>query len=363
MTSNRRIKVFKIMHFIIAMIIMSAASLLIVSCNGIENQDEELNSEKEEVRHVPNRMNVQQLLAIAVDKSFENSFKQQFATKGLVSGISPYQHVAGADNILHVSYPYDSIKICDVVKFSCAGVKSPLVQEACGDGELEVFIASFAMFLSAEEEKADVKSLNVDENILLNMMGGEPMIVFKSELGIYSCISNGGGLFDATGYSNPYTEFSSHKYLSDKALEKNMLFPIFQFIVILSEDGKVILKTTGVDEYHSTTVYNSEILLSNQQTVSPQELFSLVELGSNISEVSLQCEVTELNENYFTITASKDFNLERVYYDEYTGFFAGDKSATYADIAVGDVINVTFGKLYENYNPKSVVANKIFYPS
>jgi hypothetical protein len=360
MNSNRRIKAFEIMHFTIAMIIMSAASLFICSCNRNENPDEKLNNEKEEVQYVPNRTNVQQLLAIAVDKSFENGSKQQLPTKGLVSGKNHYQTVAGTDNVLHISYPYDCIKIYDVVKFSCAGVKSPLIEATCGDGELEVFIADFALFLNTEEEKADVKSSNADENTLQNMMGRESLIVFKSELGIYSCITNGGGVIDATDISlGYYSEFSSHKYLSDKALEKNMLYPIFQFIVT-SVNDKVSLETTCIDEY-ATTVYASEIPLSNQQTISSQELFSLVELSSNIPEVSLQCEVTELNENYFTVTAGKDFNLERVYYDEYTGFFIGDKSATYADIAVGDVINVSFGKLYENYNPKSMVANKIFY--
>ncbi|MDR1172720.1 MAG: hypothetical protein LBL24_09725 [Bacteroidales bacterium] len=364
MICNRRIKAFEFRYFIILWMIVPMVSLLIGSCSRTENQDEGLNSENEEASYVPNRMNAQQLLAIAVDKSFENSSKPQLPTKGLVSGMNRYQTVAGTDNILHISYPYDYIKIYDVVKFSCAGVKNPLVQEICGDGELEVFIAGFALFLSTEEEKADVKSSNVDESILRNMMTGrEPMIVFKSDLGIYSCIANSGGVIDATDIINSgyHIDFSSHKYLSDKALEKNFLYPIFEFIVT-SENGKVSLGTMGTDEDYSTTVYDSKIPLSNQQTVSPQELFSLVELSSNIPEVSLQCEVTELNENYFTVTAGKDFNLERVYYDEYTEFIIGGKTATDADIAVGNIINVTFGKLYENYNPKSVIANKISYP-
>jgi hypothetical protein len=357
MNNNRKIKVFGIMHFIMAMILI--VSLFVVSCNRNENPAEELSNENEKVQYVPNRTNVQQLLAIAVDKSFENGLKQQLPTKGSVPDMSRYQADAGTDNVLHVSYPYDSIKICDVVKFSCDGVKSPLLQAICGDGKIEVFIASFALYLNAGKREVDVKSSNADENILRSMIGGEPMIVFKSELGIYSCIANSGGVIDATDISSGYyTEFSSHKYLSDKALEKNFIYPVFQFIV-KSENGKVSLKTAGVDEYHSTTVYDSEIPLSNQQTVSPQELFSLVELGSNIPEVSLPCEVTELNENYFTVSAGKDFNLEKVYYDEYTEFFIGDKNVTSADIAVGDVINVSFSKLYGNYNPKSVIANKV----
>ncbi|MDR1155497.1 MAG: hypothetical protein LBL04_12400, partial [Bacteroidales bacterium] len=141
MIRNRRIKAFEIRNFIMTLMIMSVVSLLIVSCSRTENQDElngeneelngeneELNSENEAAPHVPNRMNVQQLLAIAVDKSFENGFKQPFSTKGLVSDMNRYQPVAGTDHILRVSYPYDYIKIYDVAKFSCAGVKSPLVE-------------------------------------------------------------------------------------------------------------------------------------------------------------------------------------------------------------------------------------------
>jgi hypothetical protein len=353
MICNRRIKAFEFRSFIILWMIVPMVSLLIGSCSRTENQDEGLNSENEEAPYVPNRTNVQQLLAIAVNKSFENGFNQPVSTKAFVSDMSRYQPVAGEDHVLHISYPYDYIKIYDVVRFSCAGVKSPLVEAICGDGEIEVLIADFALFVNPEEADADA-----DEN----MMIGEPMIVFKSELGIYSCIANGGGLTDATDISSDYyTEFSSHKYLSDKALEKEFIYPVFQFIVKY-ENGKVTLKTTGTNEEYSTTVYADEIPLSNQQAVSPQELFSLVELGSNIPEASLQCEVTELNENYFTVKTGSDFNLESVYYDEYTEFIIGGKTATDADIAVGNIINVTFGKLYENYNPKSVIANGISYP-
>jgi hypothetical protein len=368
MNRSKRIKVFEIMHFIIAMILVSVVSLSIESCNKNENQDEKLNNESEEVQYVPNRTNVQQLLAIAVDKSFENSFNQQPSTKGFVSDQGRYQLVAETDNPLHVSYPYDYIKIYDAVKFSCDGVISPVVEEICGNGKLEVYIASFALFngleeKEAEEEKeakektADVNSSNVDGDLLDKVMMGEPMIVFKSELGIYSCISNGTGVVDqTTDMNNNYIEFSSHKYLSDKALEKNLVYPLFQFRMRYM-DGKVTLRTTGWDG--TLTIYADNIPLYNQQTVSPKELFSLVKLSSNIPEISLQCEVTELHENYFTVKTGNESNLETVYYDEYTGFFVGGNSATYADIAVGDVIDVTFGKLYESYNPKSIIANKI----
>jgi hypothetical protein len=364
MTSNGRIKVFEIMHFIRAMVIILGASLFIESCNKneIENKNEERNSENEEVQYVPNRISVQQLLAIAVDRSFENNFQQQPSTKGSVRDINKYRTVAETNEpILHISYPFDSIQINKVVKFSCEGVKSPIVEAICGDGEFEVFIASFFLFINTEteekEEVVEVKSSNINGDILRNVMIGEPMIVFKSELGIYSCIGNSGGVIDMTDYSAGfYTEFSSHKYLSDKALEKDGSYPVFQFIVTSTKDGSVTLKTTSIEP--ALTVLADAIPLSNMQTVNAQEIFNLVKL-SNIPEASFQCEITGLYENYFTVKTDEDSNIETVCYDEYTKFYIGDRNATYTDIAEGDIITVTYGKLYKNYNPKSVIANKI----
>jgi hypothetical protein len=147
MISNRRIEVFDTMRFIMVMILMMGLSLFVESCSKNENQDE--NPDNEKVQSVPNRTSVQQLLAIAVDKSFENNVNKQPSTKNLFR-----QPVAETDNqVLHISYPYDYIKIYDVVKFSCAGVKSPIVQAICGDGEIEVYLASFALFKETDEEK------------------------------------------------------------------------------------------------------------------------------------------------------------------------------------------------------------------
>jgi hypothetical protein len=67
-----------------------------------------------------------------------------------------------------------------------------------------------------------------------------------------------------------------------------------------------------------------------------------------------------LFENYFTVKTDSDSNIEIVYYDEYTGFFIENEDATSADIHVGDIITVIYSKLYESYNPKSIIANKIF---
>jgi hypothetical protein len=333
--------------------------LFIESCNRIENQDEELNND-EVLQYVPHKRNIQQLLAIAVDKSFENSLKRQPSVKGYISDVNKYELVAETNSYEHISYPYDYVKIYDVFKFSCTGVKSPLVQAICGDGEIEVFIADFVLLKEAEKEDIHQSSSNIDESILENIMMKEPMIVFKNDLGIYSCIANGGGIIDISDYSaGYYTEFSSHKYLSDKALEKDMSYPVFQFIV-KSTNENVTLTTTGIDEYTSTT-YANEIPLYNRQTVSSQELFNLIELGNNISEISLQCEVIGLSENYFNVKTGDDSNIETVYYDESTEFFIGSKSVTSVDIVVGNVITITYDKLYESYNPKLVIANKIFY--
>jgi hypothetical protein len=357
---------FDTMRFIMAVVLMAGLSLFVESCNKSENQDENPDNEKVQFTPTPNRPNrasVQQLLAIAVDKSFENNVNKQPSTKSSVSETNLSHLFAETDNpILHISYPYDYIKIYDVMKFSCAGVDSPIVQTICGDGEIEVYLASFGLFketeIEEEQKKPDVKSLYGDEDVLKNIVFGEPMIVFKSDLGIYSCIANSSGVIDSKDISAGfYIEFSSHKYLSEKALEKNFIFPLYQFFVT-AEDNKITLKTTYIEEDVDATVIATGIPLNNQQTVSSEELFSLVEL-SNIPEVSALCEVTGLADNYFIVKTNESSNLEQVYFDEYSEFFIDDTSTTSDNIAVGDVITVTYNKLYESYNPKSVVANKI----
>jgi hypothetical protein len=355
MIKNIRIKVFDTVRFIMALVLMVGLSLFVESCNKNENHDE--NPDNEKVQSVsdrpnrPNRTSAQQLLAIAVDKSFEHNVNKQFSTKNLFG-----QPVAETDNpVLHISYPYDYVKIYDVVKFSCAGVKSPIVQTICGDGEIEVYLASFALFRETDEERPrnEVKYVllsGIEKSILTDIVFGEPMIVFKSDLGIYSCIAIGGGVASGIDASAGYhIDFSSHKYLSDKALEKDVTPPVYPFTVKIKRNG-VTLEIPDVDD--------SETPLNNQQTVSSEELFSLVEL-SKIPEVSVQCEVTGSGENYFTVKTNAASNLKQVYFDEYTGIFIGDTSATSGVIAVGDEITVTYNKLYESYNPKSVVANKI----
>jgi hypothetical protein len=372
MITDRKIKVFKTLHFIIAVVLMAGLTLSVESCIESTNQDENPDNENEKVQIVPdnsnnpgssnkpNRTSAQQLLAIAVDKTFDKNVNAQPLTKSFVSEKNLFRIDAEAYDPapVHISYPYDYIKIYDVVKFSCAGVKSPIVQANCGDGELEVYLASFALFKETDEEKPSqnqefkyVTVPGIDISALTDMMFGEPMIVFKSDLGIYSCIATGGGAMEQTGnaYSGYYATFSSHKYLSDKALEKDVTEPVYPF--------KVRIRSNGVT-LEIPDIRDSEISLDNQQTVSSEELFNLVEL-SNIPEESLQCEVTKLAENYFIVKTNETSNLEQVYFDEYTEFFIGDISATSDNIAVGDVITVTYGKLYESYNPKSVIANKI----
>jgi hypothetical protein len=371
MISNRKIKVFDAMRFIMAVVLLAGLSLFAESCNRNENQDEIPNNDNEKVQSVSdspgraNRTNVQQLLAIAVDKSFENNVNEQLSTKSL------FGQTVAENYPLHISYPYDYIKIYDVVKFSCAGVKSPIVQSICGDGEVEIYLASFALFKEADikeeqnEEKQEKEKENekqetdeieyvllpgIERSDLTDMVFGEPMIVFKSDLGIYSCISNGGGVVSVINlYAGYYIEFSSHKYLSEKALEKDATSSIYQFHVNIRSD-EVTLSIPDVKD--------SEIPLNNQQIVSSEELFSLIELN-NIPEISVQCKVTGLAENYFTVVTNETSNLKQVYFDEYTEFFIDNTSTTSNSIAVNDMITITYNKLYGSYNPKSVVANKI----
>ena len=82
------------------------------------------------------------------------------------------------------------------------------------------------------------------------------------------------------------------------------------------------------------------------------------EVKTHPVEIGLAGITTEaLGDNYFMVQG--EYNLEKLFFDEYTSFFIGDQQAESTDFAKGDIITVSFAKLYETYDPKVVVANKI----
>jgi hypothetical protein len=76
-----------------------------------------------------------------------------------------------------------------------------------------------------------------------------------------------------------------------------------------------------------------------------------------VPEVERLCRVKIVSEDYFEVES--EANLAVVYFDEYTEFFAGDNAASSAIVSYGDEIIVTYDNLYQEYNPKIVIANKI----
>jgi len=167
-------------------------------------------------------------------------------------------------------------------------------------------------------------------------------------LGMYACMMNSGW--------PDMTEYSSHKRFGKNAVEKDFTPPLYQFY-IKTEKNMISLACRNSNEFGSFPDQPLQwTKLQGGNIVSSQNLFSTEEL-TVMPEISQECTITEIGEDYFMVSGK--YNLQKVFFDEYTQFVAGGKPVKLTDFAKGNVITVTFDKLYEKYNPKVVLANKI----
>ena len=323
--------IFSVMVFCLAM------SLVLTSCKTDENNLPQ--DEPNVLPSVQRKMENVQLVAIAVGRVFDG--KALSVKRSNSEDVPP---------ILKYEYPFDYVKINSAMRYTVNNIDFPLLNEVCGEGEIEVFLTSFDTYIFADETK-NIKSLKpfIFDNL----------IVFRGELGIYSCMENSATINndDMNNFISSIFEYSSHKRFGDKAIEKDFTPPLYQFYVKTQNDERALacIKSNEIGEIPPenslewTTLQGDEI-------VSSEELFSPIELH-DMPQMSLQCTITEIGENYFLVKSNE--NLEKICFDELTLFVIDDLPAKVDDFEEGDSITVSFDKLYERYNPKIAIANML----
>ena len=267
-------------------------------------------------------------------------------------GNTDYQRVIrlNTDDNKSFQYEFDFVQINNMVHYVAPVIDFPFLNETCGDGEIEVFITSFNTYLYADATK-DKKHLRPYIN--------EGLIVFRGDFGIYSCMDNSGSweYDDMHQVISALTEYSSHKRFGENAIEKDFTPPLYQFFVKTENN----ITSLACDASNVVSVFPNQsslewTVLQGGDMVSSEDLFSAEEL-SVLPEMSQQCTIIDIGDNYFTVQS--EYHLKKLIFDEYTLFFTGDQQAKPTDFAKGDMITVSFAKLYERYNPKVTTANKV----
>ena len=311
-----------------------ALSFVLAACKS--DTDELPQEEQPDI--VQRQLNSEKIFALAVFRVFDSINK----SGSYVSLKSSSLNMARVKNTSNIKYDFDFVEVYDAYRFIAPKIDFPFLNEICGDGEIEIFLTPFTTFLS-------------DENDNLKPFIGDTLVVFRGELGIYSCMLNSGS------YSHGIYEmvFSSHKYFGKDAIKKDFTPPIYEFSVkmesslaITSLGCKMMIDNDGnpTNESFQWTVLEGGDFVSAKHLFSPDEL-------TVFSETVQQCTIISVGKDYFRV--SGEHNLEIVYFDNYTLFFAGKDMAQSTDFSVGDIITVTFDKLYDRHNPKVTIANKI----
>ena len=328
--------------FLGVMIIVFALSFMTTACNS--DADDELPAGEQPVLTVVQRaLGNEQLISLAVCRLLDG---KDASSKKSFGGIekTAYQPLirlnTNDDTPSYIKYDFDFVQIKDMVRYVAPAINFPFLNETCGEGEIEVLITSFNTFVYADATK--------DEKHLLPFIG-DNLIVFRGDFGIFACMENGG--------PPALTEYSSHKRFGENSIEKDATPPLYQFFVKTEGDSTSLAceasNVFGVIPNQSSLDW---IILQGGDIVGSEDLFSAEEL-SILSEMSQQCTIIATGENYFEIKG--EYNLEKIFFDEYTVFFIGDEQVKSTDFAKGDVVTVSFAKYYEGYDPKAAVANKI----
>ena len=326
---------------------------LLVACNsgedGIPEENEEGQTELPTVQRI---LGGEQLIALAVCRVFDGngmsakSFSNDLAKNSSLS----INQLNTDDHSLRIRYVFDFVEINAAICYIAQGIDFPFLNAICGEGEIEVFLTSFNTYRYADETK--------DENRLQPYIS-DGLIVFRGEWGIYSCMNNS-GWFDHDDWDNTIyslSEFSSHKRFGENAVEKDLTPPLYQFFVKNENNLTSLACNVVVDK--DGNFQNKPLqwtILQGGETVSSENLFSMEEL-TVMSEMTQQCTITDIGKSYFMV--SSEYNLQKVCFDEYTLFFAGDEPVESTEFATGDVVTVTFNQPYEKYNPKVAMANQI----
>ena len=333
------------------MIFVFSLSFLFAACKCISCDDELPEEDPIGSATVQRRQGNEQLVALAVCRVFDG---KGISVKGFSQNMEKGSYWSATksdtdENPLQIKYPFDFVKINDATYYIAQGIDFPFLNEICGEGEIEVFLTSFNTYIYADETK--------DENNLQPYIDDE-LIVFRGEWGMYSCMTNSGSFEydDKNNLIYSLKEYSSHKRFGENAIEKDFTPPLYQFYVKI-ENNLTSLTCKESSEVFTFPDQSAQwMILEGGEIISSKELFSTEEL-CDMPQISQQCTITGIGEDYFMVSGER--NLEKIFFDEYTLFFAGDQEAESTDFAKGDAVTVTFDQPYERFNPKVALANKI----
>jgi hypothetical protein len=352
----KKVRILKFQMFLHFVVIIALAPVLLfsfVSCDDINSPEENVDDTQppSTITGITGvRRDALRYVVIAVERSFEDitlpTLKQGHSIRYVTDEISSSPLVR---------YEYDVIEIVNSVRFSVGEFDIPVIRDACGNGEIEIYTASFVLYVYEYGDKGQ------NEKQLIPILGDE-IIIFKGEEGIYCCALNSMSTDSRNlhekmpGILGTHYIYSSHKHFNGKAFEKEFIYPLHQFYLDKGDDMYRIATLTDYENgYYSFTQW---YLLNDRREVSPDRLFDMAELAV-LPAVSQQCKVTGIGEDCFLVETDGESNLERVCFDEYTKFVINGDPVSYENIGVGDMLNVTYEKLYESYKPKSVVADMI----
>jgi len=332
------------------MIFVFTLSPLLVAC---QSSEEEIPEEKpSELAIVQRRLGNEQLISLAVCRMFDGevtSAKSFFQNMEKSANLS-FVKSSSDDNTLLFKYDFDFVKINDAVQFIARSIDFPFLNELCGEGEIEIFLTSFNTYLYEDEAK--------DENRLIPYIYDD-LIVFRGEWGIYSCLSNTGSFRydDMNNLISSIVEYSSHKRFGENSIEKDFTPPLYQFF--MKTENNVTSLSCRTSDVIGIIVDAGSMQwteLENGDVISSDELFSTKNL-CDMPQSSQNCTITAVGDDFFMVSGVQ--NLEKIFFDEYTLFFAGEKPVKSTNFAKGDVVTITFDQPYQRYNPKVALANII----
>lgn len=245
-----------------------------------------------------------------------------------------------------ISYPYDYVKIKTAYKFTIEVDKiedelaNQIIESNCGLGKVEVVVAEFETF--------------IDENGNLVSSVGDTMISLRGYNGYYTILLNHASYeYQDDVRSKSTSKFSSHKKLNSDGVEKDFTPPILTIVLVEENDTKSLYFEANMSK--KDVEFNKELAFNNIDEVvrvSRDTLYSAMEL-SKIPTVEVTARVVEINLEKKVLIVESNVNLKYVYIRSFT------EGLNFEDIKIDDLIIVEHDKIFDEYNPVGVNANKI----
>ena len=244
----------------------------------------------------------------------------------------------------NISYPYDYIKIENAFKFTLEindisdSFAKETIENNCGLGKLDIVVADFKTYID--------EGYNIKEYI------ADTLISFKGYNGFYTILENGASYYsDGTSIQR----FSSHKKLTSTDIVKDFTGTILT-ISVKNDIGKkyVYFKSRG-EKLDESNYDQSESFMyeGTVEEISSSELYSVLELNE-LQKITIKAKVLEVNLDDKYIKLENEINNLRY-------IVLTDKNFDYDinSLKAGDVLIITYSKLFDDYDPVSVIPNNI----